>query len=155
MGKNDSFHTETKEVDSTMFPVWFMSYRNKDRVAYITVNGQTGKLVADLPIDPKKYILGSIFLAMPIFLFLVAFITLLPSWLTGISMTLAIATIVLTSVELYKIKAKDSDANDRGKQYIKEVHRFLLSLPPKSRKKNPQREKMPAHCALLQPLFLC
>ncbi|MCI7242759.1 MAG: hypothetical protein MR549_02630 [Lachnobacterium sp.] len=121
MGKNDSFHTETKEVDSTMFPVWFMSYRNKDRVAYITVNGQTGKLVADLPIDPKKYILGSIFLAMPIFLFLVAFITLLPSWLTGISMTLAIATIVLTSVELYKIKAKDSDANDRGKQYIKEV----------------------------------
>ena len=59
MGKNDSFHTETKEVDSTMFPVWFMSYRNKDRVAYITVNGQTGKLVADLPIDPKKYILGS------------------------------------------------------------------------------------------------
>lgn len=54
MGKNDSFHTETKEVDSTMFPVWFMSYRNKDRVAYITVNGQTGKLVADLPIDPKN-----------------------------------------------------------------------------------------------------
>ena len=121
MGKNDSFHTEAKQVDSTVFPVWFMSYRNKDRVAYITVNWQTGKLVADLPIDPKKYILGSIFLAMPIFLFLLVFITLLPSWLTGISMTLAIATIVLTSVELYKIKAKDSDANDRGKQYIKEV----------------------------------
>ena len=83
MGENDSFHTETKEVDSTMFPVWFMSYRNKDRVAYVTVNGQTGKVVADLPIDPTKYILGSIILAIPLFLLLASFVTLLPSLLAG------------------------------------------------------------------------
>lgn len=142
-GRYDSFHTTTEAVDSTMFPVWFMSYRNKDRVAYVTVNGQTGKVVADLPIDPKKYILGSIILAIPIFLFLAAFITLLPSWLIGISMALAIATTLITSIELFKINAKDSDANDRGKQYIKGGS--STSVPPASapetQKKEPPKRK--------------
>ena len=50
-----------------MFPVWFLSYRKKDRVAYATVNGQTGLVVADIPIDPKRYLLGSLLLAIPIF----------------------------------------------------------------------------------------
>lgn len=142
-GRYDSFHTTTEAVDSTMFPVWFMSYRNKDRVAYVTVNGQTGKLVADLPIDPKKYIFGSIILAIPIFLFLAAFITLLPSWLTGISMALAIATTLITSTELSKINAKDSDTNDRGKQYTKGGS--STSVPPasapESQKEEPPKRK--------------
>ena len=52
---------------SSMFPVWFMSYRNGDRITYATVNGQTGKVAADLPIDIKKYLLFSGVLALIIF----------------------------------------------------------------------------------------
>lgn len=39
-----------------MLPVWFLSYRNGDRVSYAVVNGQTGKAAADLPVDMKKYL---------------------------------------------------------------------------------------------------
>ena len=59
-----------------MFPVWFMSYRNGDRVAYATVNGQTGKAVADLPVDIRKFIGGSLLLAVPVFILLNLFLTL-------------------------------------------------------------------------------
>ena len=55
-----SLGTTVKETDYSMFPVWFLSYRNKDRVAYATVNGQTGKVVADLPISVGKFLLGSL-----------------------------------------------------------------------------------------------
>ena len=51
-----SLGTTVKETDYSMFPVWFLSYRNKDRVAYATVNGQTGKVVADLPISVGKFL---------------------------------------------------------------------------------------------------
>ncbi len=53
----EQLHTKTETIDSTMFPVWFLSYRKKDRVAYATVNGQTGLVVTDIPIDPKRYLL--------------------------------------------------------------------------------------------------
>ncbi len=50
--------TKTKLVESAMFPVWFLSYRKDDRVAYAAINGQTGKMTADIPIDQKRYLLG-------------------------------------------------------------------------------------------------
>lgn len=59
--------TKVVAQDRTMFPVWFLSYRNKDRVAYATVNGQTGKVAADLPVSLMRYFIGSVILAIPIF----------------------------------------------------------------------------------------
>lgn len=114
---SDALHTKTEQVDSTMFPVWFMSYRKKDRVAYATVNGQTGKVVADIPIDPRKYALGSLLLALPIFVILLAFVTLLPTRLLTVSAILAVLTAVIYTAELSAIKNKDSFSEDRGKLF--------------------------------------
>jgi hypothetical protein len=55
---------------SALFPVWFMSYRKNNRVAYAAINGQTGKLAMDMPIDSKKYIIWSLLLAVPVFIIL-------------------------------------------------------------------------------------
>ncbi len=69
-----ALNTECKEAASAMLPVWFLSYRNKDRVAYATVNGQTGKVAADIPVDRRKFLLGSFLLAIPVFLLLNLFL---------------------------------------------------------------------------------
>ena len=98
---------EVKEVDSAMFPVWFMSYRNGDRVAYATVNGQTGKVVTDLPVDTKKYGIGSLILAIPIFILLNLFLTITPSTLLLVAAILAIISIVIYCVEMGVIKEKE------------------------------------------------
>ena len=105
-----AFSTQVKEVDSAMFPVWFLSYRNGDRVAYATVNGQTGKVVTDLPIDTKKYTIGSLLLAIPIFILLNLLFTVVPSVLLVISMVLAALCIVLSSMELGQLAKKEPDA---------------------------------------------
>lgn len=99
--------TEVHEVDSAMFPVWFMSYRNGDRVAYATVNGQTGKVVTDLPIDTKKYGLASLALAVPIFLLLNLIFTLTPFVLLVTTAVLAIISIIIYASEVATIKAKE------------------------------------------------
>lgn len=106
--------TECKQVDSTMFPVWFLSYRKGDRVAYATVNGQTGKVSADLPVDPKKYLLGSILLALPIFLLLNLFFTFTPKTTLFLSALFAIFTGWLYIKELSLIKKREFHMDDKG-----------------------------------------
>ena len=100
-------NTQVKEVDSAMFPVWFMSYRNAGRVAYATINGQTGKVVADLPIDVRKYLKGSLVLAIPIFILLNLLFTITPFALLIITMLLAIISLVIYSYEISAIKKKE------------------------------------------------
>jgi len=113
--EEDSLNTTTQSVDSTMFPVWFMSYRNAGRVAYATVNGQTGKVVADLPIDAKKYLIGSLILALPIFLLLNLFFTVIPSVLLIISTILALLTCIIYAVELVQLRKKEKGLEDKGR----------------------------------------
>lgn len=100
-------NTKTEKIDRAMFPVWFMSYRNGDRVAYTTINGQTGHIVADLPVDSKKYLFGSLVLAIPIFLLLNLFFTIMPSTLLTITAVLSAISTVIYFLEMAKIKSKE------------------------------------------------
>ena len=100
--------TKTENVDSTMFPVWFLSYRNGGRVAYATVNGQTGKVVTDLPIDTRKYTLCSLLLAIPIFLLLNLFLTLTPTTMLVITTIIAALCLGIYFFEIGAIKKKEN-----------------------------------------------
>lgn len=106
--------TDLRKADNTMYPVWFLTYRNKDRVAYMTVNGQTGKVVADMPIEPKRYLAASLLLAVPIFLFLNLFLTLRPAWLLGLGAVLAAVSAVIYGMELDGIHKREHNLDDRG-----------------------------------------
>lgn len=103
----DVLNTQVKEVDSAMFPVWFMSYRNAGRVAYATINGQTGKVVTDLPVDVRKYWTGSLLLAIPIFLLLNLLFTITPFALLVIAAILAFVSLLIYSYEISGIKKKE------------------------------------------------
>lgn len=103
----NSIKTDTKQVDTAMFPVWFMSYRNGDRVAYATVNGQTGKVVADIPVDPKKYLLGSLLLALPIFLLLNLLFTVTAPTLLIVTTIIAALSMIIYFSELGTIRKKE------------------------------------------------
>lgn len=113
-----SLNTETEQVDYSMFPVWFMSYRNNDRVAYATVNGQTGKVVADLPVSIKKFMLGSLIFAIPVFLLLCIFATFTPSVTIKIVGALSLISLWMYSGKLAKIALQEADSDDKGKTYI-------------------------------------
>ena len=103
--------------DLVMLPVWFLSYRNKDRVAYAVVNGQTGKAAADLPVDRKKYIIGSLILALPLFFLLNIFFTVKPNILLWLSILLALVCGVISGVQMSHIRRKESGEDDKGLVY--------------------------------------
>lgn len=109
--------TRVASEDRAMFPVWFLSYRNKDRVAYATVNGQTGKVTADLPVSLFKYFIGSGILAIPIFMILNSTFTFRPKITLTIASIIALLVIILYIKEIKKIYTKDKKLDDKGKMY--------------------------------------
>ena len=56
------------QVMRGLFPVWFMSRRNKDTVTYAAVNGATGKVAVDLPLSPIKILITALVAAGLLFL---------------------------------------------------------------------------------------
>ena len=111
---NSKCNSKIETIDRTLYPVWFLSYRNRDRVAYATVNGQTGKVSADLPVSVGRYFAGSALLAVPIFILLNMFFTLRPKVTLNVAAVIALITIILYVFELGKIKRRDQKLDDRG-----------------------------------------
>lgn len=85
----EDYKIKTKST-MEMFPVWFLSYRHKDRVSYATVNGQNGRLYADFPASPLKYLLFSLLTAVPVFLLLNLFLVASPSFVMLVSLIVAL-----------------------------------------------------------------
>ena len=97
-----------------MLPVWFLSYRNGDRVSYAVVNGQTGKAAADLPVDMKRYLAGSGALAVPLFFLLNLFLTITPGKILWIAALLAFLCILISNGQMNRILARESGEDDKG-----------------------------------------
>ena len=114
---NRGLGSAIESTQRAMFPVWFMSYRNNDRVAYVTVNGQTGKVVADLPVDIKKYLIGTLLLAIPIFVLLNLFFTVTPSALLAVVSFISALVAILHAVEMKEIVKRDGYEDDKGRLY--------------------------------------
>lgn len=103
-----------KTAELAMLPVWFLSYRNGDRVSYAVVNGQTGRAAADLPVDGKKYVAGSFLLAIPLFFLLNLFLTITPGKILVIAAVLAFLCILISNRQISRILDRESGADDKG-----------------------------------------
>lgn len=108
-------------AELAMFPVWFLSYRNGDRVAYAVVNGQTGKAAADLPVDRKKYVAGSLFLALPLFILLNLWFTITPGISLLLAAFLSFVCAVVSCAQMARIRERELLENDKGFAYWKKV----------------------------------
>lgn len=97
-----------------LFPVWFLSYQKNNRITYAVVNGQTGKVAADLPVDKKKYILGVGLLTIPIFILLNILFTIKPTTLLWLSILLAFICIIMANGHLNNIRERETLSNDKG-----------------------------------------
>lgn len=95
---------ERKEMNAkvssrlSMFPVWFMTFKNKDRVAYSVVNGQTGSIFTETPVDLVKFFLFSVILSVPIFLGLEFFATFRPTTMLGIVSVMTAVVLIMYTV---------------------------------------------------------
>ena len=52
--ESESLSFEAGKARYALLPVWLLSTKWKDQNYLFAMNGQTGKLIGDLPIDKKK-----------------------------------------------------------------------------------------------------
>ena len=109
-----AFGTTISDVKSAMFPVWFLTWRRNDRVAYAVINGETGKISADLPVDPKKYVLGSLILSVPIFLLILAVGTIKAKALIIVAMILGVLMLAAYGLNLWELYRRENRLDDLG-----------------------------------------
>ena len=116
--------------ESGYFPVWFLANKVKgsDRVSYAVVNGQTGRVAVDIPIDFKKYLLFSLLFAVPIFAILSAFFTLTAKNTLVAAIIITVIGWIFAGKLVNEVYARENQLDDKGKAFIKETKGLGASL---------------------------
>ena len=106
--------TKCDYPEGAFLPVWFLTWRKKDRVAYAIVNGETGKVSADIPVDLKRYFLGTMMVAAVLFLISNLLISMTAPTALGLSALLGAVAAGLFYVEMRSIMRKENHLDDKG-----------------------------------------
>ncbi len=98
-----------------MYPVYFLGMRDKNNedIYYAVINGQTGKVAIDIPIDYKRYIIVSLILAFILF-FIIQTFTLnvfVPLYFSIIASSL---TFIISRILSSNIHKSLTLSNDKG-----------------------------------------
>ena len=125
-----------------LLPVWFLSYRKGDRVSYAVVNGQTGKVAADLPVDMRKYLKSSLIASLLLFVILNFFFTFTPGKLLFFAALLAVGCFFAANQQMTKLIVKDLGLDDYGKISVSQKNNN------NSKKKKTGRRGIPFNSAL-------
>lgn len=129
--KGAAIPTQIESAQRALYPVWFMSYRNKDKITYAAVNGQTGKVSADLPVSPWRVlilvlILGAVLAASLFFL-----PSLKANWTLFISVALLVIGTIVLKVNFSAAVNKETGLieTEEAKRFIKHDRiRFVITI---------------------------
>lgn len=108
---SEMFHTRLEETECTLIPVWFLSYRRGNRVAYAAVNGETGKVVSDLPLSIGRIWTYALLLAVPIFILLNMMMSLRAESIPIPVNTMSGLVTILNIALLLKIRKHEKDVS--------------------------------------------
>ena len=79
----DSVYPKSSSVDPTwedatyaLFPVWMLHTKYNDEDLLFAMNGQTGRLIGDLPVDKGKVVFQFLIVFLPVLAVLIAIICL-------------------------------------------------------------------------------
>lgn len=104
----------TRSEQVAYFPVWFLANRHQGYVSYAVINGQTGKVAADVPIDYGKYLIGSLLLAIPIWLILSLIFTPTPFVLNILSLIFAVISMLIINKQMNILYTRNNGYDDLG-----------------------------------------
>lgn len=95
-------------AEKAMYPVWFVSARNhaQNKVSYAVINGETGKMAADIPVDPKKLLLGTLAMSVPLFLLMYLLLIPTPRVTAFVTGLLALAGLVIMLITTHGTEIK-------------------------------------------------
>ena len=73
---NKNYNSNSNKISYVLLPVWMLNIKYKDKIYTFAMNGQTGKMIGNIPIDKKKALLYFLVISIVIFgiLFLITFL---------------------------------------------------------------------------------
>ncbi|MBR3023365.1 MAG: hypothetical protein IKH71_02815 [Oscillospiraceae bacterium] len=113
--KNKSLEPYIKKTKLAMMPVWFLSYRKNNRVAYAAVNGQTGRIVSDMPVDFGVFAKRFFIAAAVIFLILML-CTILPVSVTLLSVITSFIVTCYCFDDISSISEREKDGSSEKRR---------------------------------------
>ena len=129
-----------KVEEKGYFPVWFLSSQTHDKkhINYAVVNGETGKVAADIPVSFGKYLLMSLLAAIPVGLLIWFFIVesselhITPMNLITLAGILSVVFFFLMNGGLNQAYVRENYLNDKG--YLRKTGYEAASSMPFARK---------------------
>ena len=95
-------------------PVWFLTWRRRDRVAYMVMNGETGEAAMDIPVSLGSFFAVSALTAGILFALMTLFVSMTAPTALLLSMTLSTAAMMLYQRQTKKIHDRETHVFDRG-----------------------------------------
>lgn len=113
---NPMLDYEVKSRSVALYPIYFLAIRDKQEknVYYAIVNGQTGKVAADLPVSFPKYIIASLILSIIIFLVINWNLVVDPITLCVFAAVMAFISLAMSISQLSTIDKKKNHSSDEG-----------------------------------------
>lgn len=105
------------KIEMAMLPVWFLSFRLKDRVSYAVVNGQTGEVAGDLPISKREFLKWSGLMSLPVAILLMALLKVSAPTFLVLTLALAVISCIISCSQKREIRAKENFQDDKGRWY--------------------------------------
>ena len=112
--KAEAFGTYIRRKTQTLLPVWFLTWRKDDRVAYAVVNGQTGTILSDLPVDSRRFFLISFLTAAVLFVLMTLFVSMTAPTALLVSAVIAAAVSWIYCREIRSLHDHENHVFDKG-----------------------------------------
>lgn len=129
---NSHIDTEVTGHHSVLFPLWFLTWRNDDRVAYAVINGQSGQVVSDLPLDLKSFALGSVLISAILFALFELLLAPTPGLTAFVSLVAAL--VMAWAIHASTKRAYDTMTHARDKGWTS--RRDVINAPISGMKKH-------------------
>ena len=117
-------------------------------MSYAVINGLTGKIHADLPVDAKKYLLAALLIAVPVFIIL-QFFTMKPGILLLITMLLLGIMMFFSTKMIRDEYIQEHGLDDEGLRYLEELNQQGGKKEPELKYKTKKRMNRTARAVLL------
>ncbi len=146
-----SIPAQTQGHHASLLPMWFLTWRKGDRVAYAIVNGESGKVASDLPVDMKAFALGCLGIAAAIFVFLELLFQPTPGLTSVVSLICGALMAVSVRGSTKQLYEKQTHVNDKGWFAGQEEAGTPKEVKKKKRK---ERAKVTVPTSLIAILFM-
>ena len=158
------FNAMVENVKEALFPVWFLTWRDKNRVSYAVINGQTAKTAADLPVSLPKFLLFSVLFALPFSVLFYLLPSIHPATTLGIYLVAGIWAILQNNSIAKTYISREAHLTDKGlllstesgrKQWNADLERKKAKEAEEKRKREERSKKSKSgSCAVIMIFFI-